>query len=112
MESNDKLKETIVKNCTCYYFDDIIEFEDFYIDIILIDEKSYEKYFGLQYFIKTLMGAKPLHIRFDKIDEFIRVYDVVPSSKPLDGSKVDSACHPSEVNKMSTRKLWKLSGKK
>ena len=24
---------------------------------------------------KTLMGAKPLRIRFDKIDGFIRVYD-------------------------------------
>ena len=24
---------------------------------------------------KTLIGAKPLHIRFDKIDGFIRVYD-------------------------------------
>ena len=25
---------------------------------------------------KTLIGTKPLHIRFDKIDGFIRVYDV------------------------------------
>ena len=25
MESNDKLKETDVKNGTCYYFDDIIK---------------------------------------------------------------------------------------
>ena len=24
---------------------------------------------------KTLIGAKPLHIRFDKIDRFIRTYD-------------------------------------
>ena len=29
------------KNCTCYYFDDIIKLEDFYLDI-LIDEKSCE----------------------------------------------------------------------
>ena len=28
------------------------------------------------------------------------------------GSKVDSAFHPSEVNKMSNRKFWELSGKK
>ena len=33
-------------------------------------------------------------------------------SKPLDGSKVDSAFHPSEVNKMSTRNFWELGGKK
>ena len=36
----------------------------------------------------------------------------VPCSKPLGGSKVDSAFHPSEVDKMSTRNYWELSGKK
>ena len=36
----------------------------------------------------------------------------VPCSKPLGGSKVDSAVHPSEVDKMSTKDFWKLSGKK
>ena len=35
----------------------------------------------------------------------------VPYSKPLGGSKVDSAFHPSEVGKMSTRNFWELSGK-
>ena len=29
MESDDKLKEINIKNRTCYYFDDIIKFEDF-----------------------------------------------------------------------------------
>ena len=33
-------------------------------------------------------------------------------SKPLGGSEVDSAFHPSEVVKMSTRNFWELSGKK
>ena len=42
MESNDELKEIIIKNCACYYFDDIIKFEDFDLDNILIDERSYE----------------------------------------------------------------------
>ena len=42
MEGNDKLKEIDFKNCTCYYFDDIIKIEDFDIDNILIDEKSYK----------------------------------------------------------------------
>ena len=32
--------------------------------------------------------------------------------KPLGGSKVDSAFHPSEVGKMSTKNFWELSGKK
>ena len=36
----------------------------------------------------------------------------VPYSKPLGGSKVDSAFHPSKVHKISTRNFWELSGKK
>ena len=32
----------------------------------------------------------------------------VPGSKPLGGSKVDSAFHPSEVDKMSVRNSWEL----
>ena len=34
MESNHKLKETDIKNRTCYYFNDIIEIEDFDTDSI------------------------------------------------------------------------------
>ena len=30
--------------------------------------------------------------------------------KPLGGSKVDSAFHPSEGDKVSTRNFWQLSG--
>ena len=29
MENNDELKEIDVKNCTCYYFDDIINLKIF-----------------------------------------------------------------------------------
>ena len=36
----------------------------------------------------------------------------VPCSKPLGGFKVDSAFHPSEVGKISTRNFWELCGKK
>ena len=32
--------------------------------------------------------------------------------KPLSGSQVDSAFHPSKVDKMSTRNFWEFSGKK
>ena len=35
----------------------------------------------------------------------------VQCSKPLGGSKVNSAFHLSEVDKVSTRKFWGLSGK-
>ena len=36
----------------------------------------------------------------------------VPYSKPLGGSNVDSAFHPSEVDKMRTRNFSELTGKK
>ena len=40
-----------------------------------MEEKLYEYIleYGISY--KTLIGAKPLRIRFDKVDGFIRVYD-------------------------------------
>ena len=42
VESKDKLKEITIKIRTSYYFDEMIKFEDFDFDNILIDEKSYE----------------------------------------------------------------------
>ena len=36
----------------------------------------------------------------------------VSCSKPMGGSKVDSAFHPSEVDKMSIRNFWEFSTKK
>ena len=37
--------------------------------------KNRTKYFSYNISYKNLIDAKPLCIRFDKIDEFIRVYD-------------------------------------
>ena len=56
-------------------FDDIIKFEDFDFDNILIDEESHKNILicGISY--RKLIGAKPLRIRFDKIDGFIRIYN-------------------------------------
>ena len=84
MESNYKLKEIDIKNRTCYYLDDIIKIQDFDIDNISIDEKSYQNIlvynksligtFGsISY--KSLIDSKTLHIWFDKKDGFICVYD-------------------------------------
>ena len=42
MDGNDELKETNIKNCTCYLFHDIIKFEDFDLNNFLINEKSNE----------------------------------------------------------------------
>ena len=65
MESNDELKEINIKNCTCYYFDDIIKTKDFDLYNILIDEKSYKNVlvYNILYNI--------LRIRFNKIDRII-----------------------------------------
>ena len=76
MESNDELKETDVKNCTCYYFHDVIKTEDFNFDNnILLNEKSNENILVYSISCKTLSGANPLRIRFNKVDAFIRVCD-------------------------------------
>ena len=42
---------------------------------ILIDEKSLENILIYDISYKTLIGVKPLHIIFDKIDRFISIYD-------------------------------------
>ena len=73
MESNGKLKENYIKNNTCYYFDDIIKFDGLDFDNILFNEKSYENILVYDISYRTLIDAKPLCIRFDKVDGFIRV---------------------------------------
>ena len=75
MESKNELKEIDIKNSTCYYFDDVIKAEDFHINNILIDEKLYENILVYNISYKSLIDSKPLRIRFDKIDRFIRVYN-------------------------------------
>ena len=69
----NNLKEINIKNCTCYYFDDMIKIEDFGFDIILLDEKSYKNIlvYGISY--KNLIGAKPLRARLNKVDGLIRM---------------------------------------
>ena len=39
------------------------------------NEKSHENIFVYDISYRTLIGPKPFHIRFDKIDGFIRIYD-------------------------------------
>ena len=62
-----------IRNHKCYYFDDIIKFEDCDFENILADEKSYENVLIYGVLYKALVGAKPLHIRFN--DGFIRILD-------------------------------------
>ena len=53
----------------------IIKIEGFDLNNILLREKSYEKILMYDVLYKTLIGAKPLCIIFDKVNEFIRDFD-------------------------------------
>ena len=72
---NNDYKKVRIKNLTCCYFNDIIKSEDFDLGNILIDTKSHENILIYDILYKTLIESKPLSIRFDKIDGFIRIYD-------------------------------------
>ena len=74
MDSKDESKEIVVKSRMCHYYDNIIKFEGFSLDNNVIDEKSYQNVSVCQTSYKNMI-AKPLIIRFNKIDIFIRVYD-------------------------------------
>ena len=53
----------------------VMNLEDFDLDNILIDKKSHENVLIFRTSYKTLIGSKPLRIRFGKIDEIVRIYD-------------------------------------
>ena len=72
---NNELKKFAIKNCTSYYFGDLIKLEDFDLNDILIDEKSDEKNLICDISYITLTGLKPLRSRFDKINEIMKIYD-------------------------------------
>ena len=72
---NKWFKKTRIKNYACYYFNGIIKLEDFDLDNILLDKKSHWNTLIYDISYKTLIDSKLLRIRFDKINEFIRIYD-------------------------------------
>ena len=49
--------------------------EDINVDNIFLDENSYENIVVYNILYKTFMDAKPLRIRFDKVDEIIKIYN-------------------------------------
>ena len=73
--SNDKLEEIDNKNRTCYYINDIIKIEDFDLDNVLTGKELYENILVYNISYKSLIDSRPLRIRSDEIDEFIRAYD-------------------------------------
>ena len=78
MESNDELQEIDIKNCTWCYFNGIMRIGNLHFDNISLNEKLWENshenilIYGISY--TAFMGKKPLRIRFDKIDVFIKIY--------------------------------------
>ena len=58
----------------CYYFNDIIETEDFDFDNILLDEISCENILIYDLLYKNLIDTKLLPVMFNKVDGFIRDY--------------------------------------
>ena len=52
----------------------MIKIEDSGLDILL-NKKSYKNILIYDVSYKTLLGAKPLHTAFDKVDGFIGDYD-------------------------------------
>ena len=90
MENDNKLTEIDIKNHTCYHFNDIIKIEDFDLDNILIDQKLYENILDYNISCKSLISAKSLRIRLDKVEGFIRVYDGTRYLVLFDTEKFDA----------------------
>ena len=67
MESNDELKEIDIKNCACYYSDDI-RVGDFDFNNVLLSNKSFENTLIYDISYKTFMSARAFGISFDKVD--------------------------------------------
>ena len=66
------------KNLTCCYFDDIMSGRDICSDDISLENQLYETWENILIYdisYKTFMGANSLRIRFDEIDEFIKIHD-------------------------------------
>ena len=74
----DELKEIDIKNSACYNFDNTMKVRDIDFSDILLDKKSNKTrknilIYDISY--KYFIDEKPLRIRFDKIDGFIKIYD-------------------------------------
>ena len=72
---NNEVWKVRIKSRKCYYFNDMIEFEDFDFDNILIAEKPHEGILIHDISDKTSIDPNALRIRFHKIDEFVTAYD-------------------------------------
>ena len=84
MESNDEKNKISIKYCKCCYFYDIIKFEDFDLDSILVHEQSYKNILVYEISYKNVMGAKlklknmiAFATELDIIQEYLLILDVL-----------------------------------
>ena len=68
-------KKIDIKNCTCYYFVDIMRVRCINFSDILLDKKSDKNISIYDFWYKIFIGAEPLRIWFDKIYGFIKIFD-------------------------------------
>ena len=64
----DNIKQINIKNSTYCFFDDMINIEDFYSNLLKIEKKTY-KYIGIYY-----IG----YITIKKFDDYENIYSVNP----------------------------------
>ena len=75
MKRKNESKEIDIRNCACYYFDDIINGTKINFNNIVLDKKLYENISVYNISYKTPTVPKPLPIRFSKIDGFTLALD-------------------------------------
>ena len=78
MESKNEFqkKKINIKNCTPFYFDDLIKLEDIVkLENIFLDKKSYKNILVYNILCKKYMDANPLRIMFDKVDGIFKIYN-------------------------------------
>ena len=91
--NNMKMQNNCIKSRTCFYSDIITKFEDFGFYNTIIEENSRENILIYNISYITLVDPKPLHIRFDKIDGFVGVYDRTRNLVLFDPEKYDAIGH-------------------
>ena len=75
MKSKNEFKKIDIKSRVCYYLDDTINDTEINFKNISLDKKSYENTSVSKKLYKTPASAKPLPVRFSKIDGFIISFD-------------------------------------
>ena len=75
MKSKNELKRIYIKNCVCYYFDDIINGTKMNFSNFSLDKNLNENISVYNVLYKTPADPKPLCIRFEKIDGFVIALD-------------------------------------